>query len=83
MSDLTESMFNISNNDTVLDSQMCDVGPFYGLPSKVKDLFSKLRGIDDFYGEDIYCIQIILPYLIFYISVLSGSICYITVSVFF
>ena len=27
-----------------------DVGPFYGLPSKVKELLEKLRGIKDLYG---------------------------------
>jgi hypothetical protein len=28
-----------------------DIGPFYGLPSKVKGLFEKLRGISKFYGK--------------------------------
>ena len=29
-----------------------DVGPFYGLPSKVKDLFESQRGISELYGND-------------------------------
>lgn len=29
-----------------------DIGPFYGLPSKVKELFKELRGIEKFYGEN-------------------------------
>lgn len=29
-----------------------DLGPFYGLPSKVKDLMHKLRGISSLYGDE-------------------------------
>lgn len=29
-----------------------DLGPFFGLPSKVKDLIGRLRGIDDLYGKE-------------------------------
>lgn len=33
-----------------------DLGPFFGLPSKVKDLISQLKGIQDLYGkENILC----------------------------
>lgn len=28
-----------------------DIGPFYGLPLKVKELFEKQRGIKKLYGE--------------------------------
>ena len=28
-----------------------DIGPFYGLPSKVKDLLAQHRGITSLYGE--------------------------------
>ena len=28
-----------------------DIGPFYGLPSKVKLLLEKVRGIKDLYGK--------------------------------
>ena len=28
-----------------------DLGPFFGLPTKVKELIHKLRGINDLYGD--------------------------------
>lgn len=33
-----------------IESSSVDIGPFYGLPSKVKDLFRQLRGIETLYG---------------------------------
>lgn len=35
----------------VIESSSVDIGPFYGLPSKVKDLFRQLRGIEALYGS--------------------------------
>lgn len=35
----------------VIESSSVDIGPFYGLPSKVKDLFRQLRGIETLYGS--------------------------------
>ena len=32
-----------------------DIGPFYGLPSKVKQLFDTHRGIKTLYGELYIC----------------------------
>lgn len=34
-----------------LESSSDDIGPFYGLPSKVKDLFRQFRGIETLYGN--------------------------------
>lgn len=34
-----------------IESSSLDIGPFYGLPSKVKDLFRQLRGIETLYGS--------------------------------
>lgn len=34
-----------------IESSSVDIGPFYGLPSKVKDLFQQFRGIEKFYGN--------------------------------
>lgn len=34
-----------------------DLGPFYGLPSKVKDLMHKLRGISSLYGDALFIIN--------------------------
>lgn len=34
-----------------IESSSVDIGPFYGLPSKVKDLFRQFRGIDMLYGN--------------------------------
>ncbi|KAJ7411375.1 helicase POLQ-like isoform X1 [Willisornis vidua] len=34
-----------------IESSSVDIGPFYGLPSKVKDLFRQLRGIETLYGS--------------------------------
>lgn len=32
-----------------------DIGPFFGLPSKVKDLICQLKGIQDLYGKKYIC----------------------------
>lgn len=37
------------------ESSFVDIGPFYGLPSKVKDLFRQLRGIETLYGNVTNC----------------------------
>ena len=34
-----------------------DLGPFFGLPTKVKELIYKLRGINDLYGDLFCCID--------------------------
>lgn len=34
-----------------IESSPVDIGPFYGLPSKVKDLFREFRGIETLYGN--------------------------------
>lgn len=34
-----------------VSAESTDLGPFFGLPSKVKDLMLKLRGIRSLYGE--------------------------------
>lgn len=34
-----------------IESSSVDIGPFYGLPSKVKDLFRQFRGIETLYGN--------------------------------
>lgn len=44
-----------------ISSQTTDLGPFFGLPSKVKELMHRLRGIQKLYGEapsppDIYAL---------------------------
>ena len=38
------------------DSPDKDLGPFYGLPSKVKQLFERQRGISKLYGEVFICL---------------------------
>lgn len=36
-----------------VSAETTDLGPFFGLPSRVKDLMFKLRGIQSLYGEDL------------------------------
>lgn len=40
-----------------------DLGPFFGLPSKVKDLIMRLKSIQDLYGERLTSLCIYLCYL--------------------
>ncbi|NXV06991.1 HELQ Helicase, partial [Cettia cetti] len=42
----------------VIESSSVDIGPFYGLPSKVKDLFRQLRGIETLYGWQHDCLML-------------------------
>lgn len=37
-----------------LSAETTDLGPFFGLPSKVKELMHKLRGIQHLYGETVF-----------------------------
>ncbi|NXY82027.1 HELQ Helicase, partial [Alcedo cyanopectus] len=41
-----------------IESPSVDIGPFYGLPSKVKDLFRQLRGIDKLYEWQHDCLML-------------------------
>ncbi|NXP53670.1 HELQ Helicase, partial [Heliornis fulica] len=40
------------------ESSFVDIGPFYGLPSKVKDLFKQLRGIEKLYHWQHDCLML-------------------------
>ncbi|XP_054679456.1 helicase POLQ-like isoform X2 [Grus americana] len=40
------------------ESSFVDIGPFYGLPSKVKDLFRQLRGIETLYEWQHDCLML-------------------------
>ncbi|XP_063271175.1 helicase POLQ-like isoform X1 [Prinia subflava] len=42
----------------VIESSSVDIGPFYGLPSKVKDLFRQLRGIETLYEWQHDCLML-------------------------
>lgn len=37
-----------------ISAETTDLGPFFGLPSKVKELMHKLRGIQNLYGESVF-----------------------------
>lgn len=39
-----------------IESSSVDIGPFYGLPSKVKDLLKQFRGIETLYGNITDCL---------------------------
>ncbi|NXC58085.1 HELQ Helicase, partial [Aleadryas rufinucha] len=41
-----------------IESSSVDIGPFYGLPSKVKDLFRQLRGIETLYEWQHDCLML-------------------------
>ncbi|NXH46161.1 HELQ Helicase, partial [Dicaeum eximium] len=41
-----------------IESSSVDIGPFYGLPSKVKDLFRQLRGIETLYEWQHDCLTL-------------------------
>ncbi|NWW84719.1 HELQ Helicase, partial [Rhynochetos jubatus] len=41
-----------------IESSAVDIGPFYGLPSKVKDLFRQLRGIEVLYEWQHDCLML-------------------------
>ncbi|NXE60688.1 HELQ Helicase, partial [Calcarius ornatus] len=41
-----------------IESSSLDIGPFYGLPSKVKDLFRQLRGIETLYEWQHDCLML-------------------------
>ncbi|NXA70667.1 HELQ Helicase, partial [Mohoua ochrocephala] len=41
-----------------IESSSVDIGPFYGLPSKVKDLFRQLRGIEALYEWQHDCLML-------------------------
>ncbi|NXU11533.1 HELQ Helicase, partial [Pardalotus punctatus] len=41
-----------------IGSSSVDIGPFYGLPSKVKDLFGQLRGIETLYEWQHDCLML-------------------------
>ncbi|NXO74616.1 HELQ Helicase, partial [Phainopepla nitens] len=41
-----------------IESSSVDIGPFYGLPSKVKDLFGQLRGIETLYEWQHDCLML-------------------------
>ncbi|XP_048160973.1 helicase POLQ-like isoform X1 [Corvus hawaiiensis] len=41
-----------------IESSSVDIGPFYGLPSKVKDLFRQLRGIETLYEWQRDCLML-------------------------
>ncbi|NXF09897.1 HELQ Helicase, partial [Smithornis capensis] len=41
-----------------VESSSVDIGPFYGLPSKVKDLFRQLRGIETLYEWQHDCLML-------------------------
>ncbi|NXS77569.1 HELQ Helicase, partial [Erpornis zantholeuca] len=41
-----------------IESSSVDIGPFYGLPSKVKDLFRQLRGIEKLYEWQHDCLML-------------------------
>ncbi|NXC83330.1 HELQ Helicase, partial [Cercotrichas coryphoeus] len=41
-----------------IESPSVDIGPFYGLPSKVKDLFRQLRGIETLYEWQHDCLML-------------------------
>lgn len=47
-----------------IESSSVDIGPFYGLPSKVKDLFRQLRGIEKLYGNSLLKVKCCLFYLL-------------------
>lgn len=38
-----------------VSAETTDLGPFFGLPSRVKDLMYKLRGIKTLYGDALFC----------------------------
>lgn len=38
-----------------VSAETTDLGPFFGLPSRVKDLMYKLRGIKTLYGDVLFC----------------------------
>lgn len=38
-----------------VSAQTTDLGPFFGLPTKVKDLMYTLRGIKTLYGDALFC----------------------------
>lgn len=40
---------------TIESTSDVDLGPFFGLPSKVKELFQKHRGIKELYGKQLLC----------------------------
>ncbi|NXR38621.1 HELQ Helicase, partial [Zosterops hypoxanthus] len=42
----------------VIESSSVDIGPFYGLPRKVKDLFRQLRGIETLYEWQHDCLTL-------------------------
>uniref|UniRef100_A0A8C8ASE5 Helicase POLQ-like n=1 Tax=Otus sunia TaxID=257818 RepID=A0A8C8ASE5_9STRI len=41
-----------------IESSSADIGPFYGLPSKVKDLFRQFRGIETLYEWQHACLML-------------------------
>ncbi|NXM67159.1 HELQ Helicase, partial [Serilophus lunatus] len=41
-----------------IESSSVDIGPFYGLPSKVEDLFRQLRGIETLYEWQHHCLML-------------------------
>ncbi|KAM4635116.1 helicase POLQ-like isoform 2-T2 [Polymixia lowei] len=41
-----------------VSTETTDIGPFFGLPTKVKDLFGKLRGIQDLYDWQKTCLNL-------------------------
>ncbi|XP_062349065.1 helicase POLQ-like isoform X3 [Cinclus cinclus] len=52
---LSEEMFVARK---AIESSSVDIGPFYGLPSKVKDLFRQLRGIETLYEWQHDCLML-------------------------
>lgn len=40
-----------------VSTEITDLGPFFGLPSKVKDLVYQLKGIKSLYGDDLFSVQ--------------------------
>lgn len=60
-----------------VSAQTTDLGPFFGLPTKVKDLIYKLRGIKSLYGDALfYNFYMILQVIQSFITVEKLFVCF-------